>query len=394
MFETVSPPEPDKILRLMAMFAADPRADKVDLGVGVYRSPEGRTPVMAAVKAAERRIWEAQDTKGYVALSGDPAFLTAMRRLILGDAVPEGRVAACGTPGGTGAVRQVLEMVRRLRPDATVWISDPTWPNHPAILDHLGQARRSYRYYDRATGGLDRDGMLADLAGVRAGDLILVHGCCHNPTGADMTLADWQALVALCDRTGAIPFVDMAYQGFGDGLEADTAGLRLLAAAVPEVFVAASCSKNFGLYRDRVGVTLVITQEGAPRAAADSVLAGMNRQSYAFPPDHGARVVQEILSDEALAAEWRAELEGMRAVMQGNRAALAAALGEVTGADRFGFLAGQRGMFSLSGANPEQVDILREKHGIYLVGDGRMNVAGLTGAVIPQVARALAEVLA
>ena len=394
MFEAATPPEPDKILRLMAIFAADPREDKVDLGVGVYRSPEGKTPVMAAVKTAERRIWDAQDTKGYVALTGDPAFLAAMRQLILGDVVAEARVAACATPGGTGAVRQVLEMVRRLHPQATVWISDPTWPNHPAIIDHLGQRRRSYRYYDHATGGIDREGMMADLAGARAGDLILLHGCCHNPTGADLTRADWQAIAELCARSGAIPFVDMAYQGFGDGLEADAAGVRLLAGSLPEVFVAASCSKNFGLYRDRVGVTLIVTGEGAPRAAAAGVLAGLNRQTYAFPPDHGARVVQEILSDEGLNAEWRAELEGMRRVMEGNRAALVAALRDATGSDRFRFLGGQKGMFSLIGASPEQVETLRENHGIYLIGDGRMNVAGLTGAVIPRVARALAEVLA
>ena len=391
MFETVTPPEPDKIIRLMGMFAADPRADKVDLGVGVYRSPEGKTPVMAAVKAAEHAIWERQETKGYVGLRGDPGFIDAMRRLILGDAVPEARVAGAGTPGGTAAVRQVLETVHRLRPEATVWISDPTWPNHPAIIDHLGQKRRTYRYYDAETGGLDREGMLADLAGVAAGDVILLHGCCHNPTGVDPTLADWRALADLCARTGAIPFVDMAYQGFGDGLEADAAGVRLLARALPEVFVAASCSKNFGLYRERVGVVLIVSDA---KAAAEGVLAGMNRQNFAFPPDHGARVVQDILSDQALGAQWRAELEAMRKVMQGNRAALAKALREATGSDRFGFLAAHRGMFSLIGASPEQVDMLREKHGIYLVGDGRMNVAGLTAQAIPKVAAALAEVLA
>jgi aromatic-amino-acid transaminase len=391
VFETVTPPEPDKIIRLMGMFAADPRVDKVDLGVGVYRSPEGKTPVMAAVKAAEHAIWERQETKSYVGLRGDPGFLDAMRRLILGDAVPEVRVAGAGTPGGTAAVRQVLETVHRLRPEATVWISDPTWPNHPAIIDHLGQKRRTYRYYDAETGGLDRAGMLADLEGASAGDLILLHGCCHNPTGVDPTPADWQALADLCARTGAIPFVDMAYQGFGDGLEADAAGVRLLAGALPEVLVAASCSKNFGLYRERVGVVLIVTDA---KAAAEGVLAGMNRQNFAFPPDHGARVVQNILSDEVLGTQWQAELEAMRKVMQGNRAALAAALRAATGSDRFGFLAAHRGMFSLIGASPEQVDILREKHGIYLVGDGRMNVAGLTAQAIPKVAAALAEELA
>jgi aspartate/tyrosine/aromatic aminotransferase len=394
MFETVTPPDPDKIIRLMGLFAADPRADKVDLGVGVYRSPEGRTPVMAAVKAAEQGIWERQETKGYVALTGDPGFLDAMRRLILGDAVSASRVAACGTPGGTGAVRQVLETVHRLRPDATVWISDPTWPNHPAIIDHLGQTRQTYRYYDAETGGIDRDAMLSDLAQTRGGDLILLHGCCHNPTGADLTRADWQAVAEICDRTGAIPFVDMAYQGFGDGLEEDAAGLRLLASALPEVLVAASCSKNFGLYRDRVGAVLVVTGEGKAQAAAQAVLAGMNRQSYAFPPDHGARVVQDILADEGLERMWRAELDDMRAVMQGNRVALASALRDATASDRFGFLAAHRGMFSLIGASPAQVDILRDKHGIYLVGDGRMNVAGLSPETVPKVAAALAEVLA
>ena len=391
MFETVTPPEPDKIIRLMGMFAADARTDKVDLGVGVYRSPAGTTPVMEAVKEAEHRIWAAQESKSYVGLRGDLGFLDAMRRLILGESVPADRVAGAGTPGGTGAVRQVLETVHRLNPQATVWISDPTWPNHPAIIDHLGQKRRSYRYYDATTGGIDRAGMMADLAGTGRGDLILLHGCCHNPTGADLLPDDWQEIAALCARTGAIPFVDMAYQGFGAGLEADAAGVRLLAATLPEVLIAASCSKNFGLYRERVGTVLIVTEA---KAAAEGVLAGMNRQNFAFPPDHGARVVQEILGDEALGVLWRGELEGMRRAMEGNRRALAVALRATTGSDRFGFLAAHRGMFSLIGATPAQVDRLREDHGIYLVGDGRMNVAGLTPDTIPRVARALAEVLA
>lgn len=391
MFETVTPPEPDKIIRLMGLFAADLREGKVDLGVGVYRSPAGTTPVMAAVKQAEQRIWTAQESKSYVGLHGDLAFLDAMRRLILGESASPGQVAAAGTPGGTGAVRQVLETVHRLNPEATVWISDPTWPNHPAIIDHLGQKRQSYRYYEPATGGIDRAGMMADLAVAARGDLILLHGCCHNPTGADLTLADWQEIAALCARTGAIPFVDMAYQGFGAGLEEDAAGVRHLAACLPEVLIAASCSKNFGLYRERVGVVLIVT-EG--KAAAEGVLAGMNRQNFAFPPDHGARVVQEILDDPALRAEWRDELAGMQTMMAGHRRALAQALCDATGSDRFGFLAAHQGMFSLIGATPEQVETLRAEHGIYLVGDGRMNVAGLTNDTIPRVAQAIAQVLA
>jgi aromatic-amino-acid transaminase len=391
MFETVTPPEPDKIIRLMGMFAADPRGDKVDLGVGVYRSPEGATPVMAAVKQAEHRIWAAQESKTYVGLRGDLGFLDAMRRLILGESVSPDRVAAAGTPGGTGAVRQVLETVHRLNPDATVWISDPTWPNHPAIIDHLGQKRKTYRYYDAATGGIDRGGMMADLAGVRHGDLILLHGCCHNPTGADLRSDDWREIAAICARTGAIPFVDMAYQGFGAGLEEDAQGLRHLAANLPEVLIAASCSKSFGLYRERVGAVLIVTPS---KAAAEGVLAGMNRQNFAFPPDHGARVVQEILGDPAFDALWRAELEGMRRAMLGNRRALAETLRAESGSDRFGFLAAHQGMFSLIGASAAEVDRLRETYGIYLVGDGRMNVAGLTPDTIPRVAKAIAQVLA
>ena len=393
MFSDLTPPAPDKIIRLMGMFAADPRPGKVDLGVGVYRDPAGRTPVMGAVKTAETRIWERQDTKGYVALAGDPAFHAAMRGLILGDAVPEQRVAACATPGGTGAVRQVLEMTARMRPAATVWVPDPSWPNHAAILGHLEMPWRSYRYYDAESGALDRAGLLEDLAQARAGDLVLLHGCCHNPTGADLAADDWREVATLCARTGAIPFVDIAYQGFGAGLEADAAGLRHLATQVPEMLVAASGSKTFGLYRERVGLVLAITEGGPATAAAAGMLAHLNRQNFAFPPDHGARVVTEILTDPALAAAWRAELEAMRLRMEANRQALAAALRTQTGSDRFGFLGAQRGMFSLIGMTEAEVDRLREAHGIYLVSDGRMNVAGLGEDTVPVVARAVAEVL-
>jgi aromatic-amino-acid transaminase len=393
MFATLSPPEPDKILKIMEIFARDPRPDKVDLGVGVYRDPAGKTPVMAAVKAAETRIWESQETKSYTGLRGDTAYLEAISGLILGQAVTADRVAACGTPGGTGAVRQVLEMTRRLTPGATVWLPDPTWPNHPAIVDHLEQRRRTYRYYDRETGGLDRAGMWADLAQARAGDVILVHGCCHNPTGADLQAADWRDLAALCQRTGAIPFVDIAYLGFAEGPAADAAGVRHLAKSLPEILVAASCSKNFGLYRDRVGVVLAVVEGPGPQAAAAGTLANLNRQNYAFPPDHGARVVETILNDPPLRSDWERELAQMRGFIQANRRALADALRDATGSDRFGFLAGQNGMFSLSGATPAQVARLREDHGIYLIDDGRMNLAGLTPATIPTVATAMARVL-
>ncbi|WP_071673751.1 amino acid aminotransferase [Nioella nitratireducens] len=393
MFETLTPPQPDKIIQLMQMFRDDPRKDKVDLGVGVYKTPEGKTPVMKAVKAAEELVWKMQDSKGYVALAGDAGYLAEMKTLIFGDAVPHARLAAAGTPGGTGAVRQILEMVKSLTPGATVWISAPTWPNHPAIISYLDLPLREYRYYDAQTGGLDRAGMMADLADVRAGDLILVHGCCHNPTGVDLTLDDWRALGELCLATGAIPFVDMAYLGFGHGIEEDAAGTRLLAGMVPEMLLAGSCSKNFGLYRDRVGIAMALCGDDAAATATGGMLAWLNRQNFAFPPDHGARAVQTILGDAGLTDLWRAELREMREGMQANREALAAELQRITGSDRFAFLAAHKGMFSLLGATPEQVERLREDHGIYLVFDSRMNVAGLTPDTIPVVAKAVAEVM-
>jgi aromatic-amino-acid transaminase len=393
MFDNLKAPEPDKIIRLMAQFAEDPRADKVDLGVGVYRDAHGNTPVMEAVRLAEAEIAARQVTKSYTSLVGDPAFHAALRDLILADAVPAERVAACATPGGTGAVRQALEMVRRISPEAAIWMPTPTWPNHGAIVSHLGQTARPYRYYDDTTGGLDRAGMLADLAQAQAGDVVLLHGCCHNPTGADLLPGDWRNIADILEKTGAIPFIDMAYLGFANGLEADAEGTRLLASRLPEVLIAASCSKNFGLYRERVGLTLAITRGPGPKAAVAGLMAHLNRQSYAFPPDHGARIVQTILGDEGLRATWQAELTQMRETMNANRAALANALRAETGSDRFGYLADHRGMFSLIGADPAQVEVLRRDHGIYVVGDGRMNVAGLTPETLPKVARAIAAVL-
>lgn len=393
MFETLTVPAPDKIFHLTGAFAADPRPDKVDLLVGLYRDGQGRTPVMGAVQEAERRILATQTTKAYLGFAGDVGFLAEMRRLLLGDAVPEGRVAGIATVGGTSALRQLLELVRTLRPEATVWISDPSWPIHAGMSDHLGLARRSYRYLDRDCNALDRDGMMQDLRAARAGDVIILHGCCHNPTGADLTLADWQEVAAICLETGAIPLVDMAYQGFGMGLEEDAAGTRLLAQKVPTLLLAASCSKNFGLYRERVGVALAVTPEGTARDAAQGHLVVMNRNAYSFPPDHGARTVDTILHDPELRQMWVAELTVMRDTITRNRRALAEALRAETGSDKFGALAGHQGMFSLISATPAQVDALREDHGVYVVGDGRMNLAGLTEAAIPKVARAMAQVL-
>ena len=393
MFEQLTAPEPDKIFRLTGQFAADPRPDKVDLLVGLYRNAQGQTPVMEAVKEAERRILDVQDTKAYLGFAGDPSFVGGMRGLLLGDAVPEARIAGCATVGGTSALRQLLELVRTLTPDAQIWVSDPSWPIHAAMTDHLGFKRQSYRYLDRASNGVDRSGMIEDLSAARPGDVVILHGCCHNPTGADLSQGDWAEVAELCLRTGAIPLIDMAYQGFGEGLEEDAMGTRLLAQKVPTLLLAASCSKNFGLYRERVGVACIVTQEGRARDAAQGHLTAMNRNGFSFPPDHGARCVDMILHDGDLRQMWEAELTTMRDGMNANRRALADALRAETGSDRFGYLAAHRGMFSLLGASEGQIAALRDDHGIYVVGDGRMNVAGLTSAAIPRVAQAIAQVM-
>jgi aspartate/tyrosine/aromatic aminotransferase len=392
MLETLPEVKLDGIIGLMQAYAADPRTDKIDLGVGVYRDAAGRTPVMHAVKRAEARLVEGQESKTYLTLAGGQEFLDSMRDLLLGGAVPDGRVASVGTPGGTAAVRQICELVRRANPGATVWVSAQTWPNHGPLIAASGLPARSYRYLDAATSALDRDGMFADLAQVQRGDVVLVHGCCHNPTGADLSLQDWAELGALLQRTGAVPFVDMAYQGLGAGLDADASGLRHLAARLPEVLVAASCSKNFGLYRERVGIAMAIVDEGA-RGRVAGALAGISRTAFAFPPDHGGRVVATILQDVALRLDWQTELEGMRQRVMENRRLLADALRSETGSDRFGFIAGQQGMFSLLPLSPEQVETLRAEHGVYMLWDGRTNMAGLNTETAPILARAITQVL-
>ncbi|RKF17232.1 aspartate/tyrosine/aromatic aminotransferase [Roseovarius spongiae] len=382
----------DKILTLMQTFAQDPRADKIDLGVGVYRDAAGATPIMRAVKEAERQWWEEETTKSYLGLVGDPGFADAMTELVLGDAVGREQVAAAGTPGGTGAVRQAFELIRMANPRARVHVPDPTWPNHLSILAHLGIEAVPYRYFYDATGGVDADGMLTDLACVPRGDVVLLHGCCHNPTGADLNPAEWRAVVDTLNRTGATPMIDIAYQGFGDGLDADAAGARMIAGRCAETLIAASCSKNFGIYRERTGILLAVAQESRLRAVAQDNLAHLNRQNYSFPPDHGARLVTKVLGDAMLRAEWQAELERMRRSMLGLRAQLAEELRRLSGSDRFGFVAQHRGMFTLLGLSPAQVARLREEHGVYMLGDSRINVAGLSERTVPVLARAVVEV--
>jgi len=388
MFEHLTAQKPDGILMLMQMYRDDPREDKVDLGLGVYKDATGNTPVMRAVKTAEQQLWQAETTKTYVSLAGDPAYSDAMVRLVLGDSVARDQVAAAATPGGTGAVRQAFELIRMANPDARVFVSDPTWPNHLTILDYVGLERVSYRYFDDETRGVDFDGMIADLKTARKGDVILLHGCCHNPTGANLTMGQWQEVIAVLHDTGAVPMIDIAYQGFGDGLEADAAGTRAVAAAVPECLIAASCSKNFGIYRERTGILMMVAN-GTAKGVAQGTLAFLNRQNYSFPPDHGARLVTMILNDDALRADWMSELEEVRLSMLSLREQLSLALQQRAGSDRFGFLAQHRGMFSRLGASPDLVEKMRKEHGIYMVGDSRMNIAGLNVNSVPILADAI-----
>jgi aspartate/tyrosine/aromatic aminotransferase len=391
MLEALKPQPQDKILQLIALFRDDARPDKIDLGVGVYKDATGLTPVMRAVKAAEKKLWETEKTKTYTGLAGEPAYNAAMVGMILGDGFAE-RASSIATPGGTGAIRQALELIKLASPQATVWLSNPTWPNHTSIIKYLGMNLAEYRYFDAETRGIDFDGLMADLAGVKAGDAVLLHGCCHNPTGANLTAAQWAAATELLLAKGAIPFVDLAYQGFGDGLEEDAAATRMIAAKFPEVLIAASCSKNFGIYRERTGI-LIALGDPAKSAVTQGNLNFLNRQNYSFPPDHGARLVTMILEDEALRADWKAELEEVRLNMLSLRQSLADALRRETNSDRFDFVASHRGMFSRLGLSEAQVGILREAHGIYMVGDSRINIAGLNAQTVPVLAKAIAKVI-
>jgi aspartate/tyrosine/aromatic aminotransferase len=392
MFENLETASPDAIYAVMAAVRADPRPHKIDLSIGVYHDRERRTPIMRAVREAERRLLETEATKSYLELAGHDRFNAGMTSMVFGDA-ERGRIRAVQAPGGTGAVRVLAELIKRARPDARIWLSTPTWPNHPAIMRAVGLETRSYPYFDPATNEVQAEAMLDALARAGPGDIVLLHGCCHNPTGAEPGPEHWDAIADLAAAQGFLPFVDFAYQGLGDGLEADALGLRRLAARVPEMVVAASCSKNFGLYRDRVGCAFVL---GASPERADVMLGqllGVARANYSSPPAHGAAIVGTILHDAAMLAEWRGELDDMRQHMQGLRGMLAAGLRSRTNSDRFDFVGRHRGMFSLIGASPEQVLRLRDEHAVHMVGSGRINIAGLPEAEVDRFADALITVL-
>ncbi|WP_417279629.1 aromatic amino acid transaminase [Celeribacter sp.] len=391
MLSNLKPQPADKILELMALYQNDPRDTKIDLGVGIYKNAEGETPVMRAIKAAEKQLWDVETTKKYTALSGDPAFGAAMKSLVLSDSVDHARVGAIATPGGTGAVRQALELAKLVDPETTIWTSNPTWPNHVSIIKFMKLNHAEYAYFDEASCTVDFDAMMESLKALKAGDVVLLHGCCHNPTGANLTLEQYGLVADLIAEKGATALVDIAYQGFGDGLEEDAAATRLLASKLPELLIASSCSKNFGIYRERTGCLMAISESAEQTPVTQGTLNFLNRQNYSFPPDHGARLVTMILTDEALKADWMAELEEVRLGMLGLRQQLSDELKRLTNSDRFDFIARHRGMFSRIGATQDEVLKIREDFGIYMVGDSRMNIAGLNAETVPLLAQAVAK---
>ena len=391
IFKNLQQQPPDKILALMTAFKEDPRDQKLDLGVGVYKNPTGITPIMRSIKLAEKKWWEIESSKSYVGLVGDPAFSDAIISLVLGNSIPRNLIASAATPGGTGAVRQGFELFKIANPGVRVFVSDPTWPNHISILQYLNIPFETYRYFDNETRGVDFDSMVSDLSRAKAGDVILLHGCCHNPTGANLDKQQWKIIIDLLNKNGAPPMIDLAYQGFGDGLEEDAYATRLIAESVPETVIASSCSKNFGIYRERAGLLMLISQDSSKRNINQSMLAYLNRQNYSFPPDHGSRLVSIVLNDTDLRSDWMSELEDIRTSLLNLRVQLADELQKISGSDRFSFIASHRGMFSRLGATPSQVEKMRKEFGIYMVSDSRFNVAGLNNDTVPALAKAIIE---
>ncbi|TWT39083.1 amino acid aminotransferase [Blastopirellula retiformator] len=396
MFQNVQTAPPDSILGLNEAFRNDPNSEKINLSVGVFKDANGVTPVLDCVKEAEARLVKDEKTKSYLPIDGRPKYCRLVRELMLGadhEIIAASRGVTVQTPGGTGALRVSADFLAKNLPGRRIWLSQPTWPNHPNIFAAAGIETVGYPYFDKATNGLAFDQMLETLEKAPAGDVVLLHGCCHNPSGIDPTLEQWKAIAELVQRRQLLPLVDFAYQGFGDGLCEDGAGLAALAQPGQELLVCSSFSKNFGLYNERVGA---LTAVGADATAATAVLSQLKnviRSNYSNPPTHGGAVVETILSDAALRSQWEAELTAMRDRINGVRTLLVETMKKV-GVDRdFSFIADQKGMFSFSGLNPVQVDQLRSEFAIYIVGSGRINVAGISESNVEKLCSAIKAVL-
>ncbi|GHA40587.1 aromatic amino acid transaminase [Photobacterium aphoticum] len=391
MFKHLAAAQPDPILSLSVAFREDMREEKVDLGIGVYRNDQGITPVMQAVQQAQQRVMDNETTKGYVGLAGNEQFNQAMMDLLLSGTSAHARAAAVQTPGASGALRMLADLMYIAQPETTVWITNPSYVNHKPVMEAAGLKVCYYPYFNPVTKQVDSEAMLAELAKAGPKDVVLLHGCCHNPTGADITFEDWQTITAMANKQGFMPFVDIAYQGFGDGLEQDAAGLRYMADNVEEMIVATSCSKNFGLYRERTGAAMVISDTLTNAQKAKGRILNLARSTYTMPPDHGAALVATILGDDALTQTWKQELSAMNQRLLGLRTGLVQAV-QKQGSTQFDFIQQHKGMFSVTGLSPEQIGRLRDEFAIYAVGDGRINIAGLQEQQLDYLANALLSV--
>ncbi|GAB2839982.1 aspartate/tyrosine/aromatic aminotransferase [Pseudoduganella ginsengisoli] len=393
MFKHVEPFPGDPILTLNEQFGADPRPNKVNLSIGVYLNEAGKMPAMRAVLAAETALAADLGTRPYLPMEGNAAYRKAVSALTFGDAVPSERIAVAQTLGGSGALKVGGDFIARYFPQAAVWVSDPTWDNHHSIFQGSGLKVKKYRYFNPATGLVDFMGMLNALETVPAGDVVLLHACCHNPTGADLDAQQWREVAALVKRRGLLPFFDMAYQGFGQGVDEDAFPIRHFAAQGIPLFAATSFSKNFSLYGERCGSLSVVC---ADAQQADNVLGQLKatiRRNYSNPPTHGARIIARVLGDAALRADWRAELDGMRLRVAAMRKGLYDALRERMPQGDFEYLVRQTGMFSYTGLTAQEVESMRVESAVYLVGSGRLCIAALTQATIAPAADAMARVL-
>ena len=396
MFENLTLLPADPILGLMDAFRNDNNPNKIDLGVGVYKNEQGATPVLEAVKLAERAILESEQTKLYIGPAGSAEFGSAMKTLLLGadhPALVNNRVSIAQTPGGCGALRVAAELVKKSNPDATIWVSDPTWGNHIPLLGDTGLQIKSYPYYDAANHQVNFEALLDALAQAKRGDLVLLHGCCHNPSGADLSPPQWQAITQLASEKGFTPFIDIAYQGFGKGIEEDAYGIRLMAEQLPELLIANSCSKNFGIYRERVGAVFVVAKNAQQAQVNSSQLARIVRGIYSMPPSHGAAVVTHILENDDLRQHWLGELDAMRERILMLRGQLLEQLTRKGASSDFSFITQQSGMFSFLDISPAQVQRLREEFSIYMTNDSRINVAGINSNNIDYLSSAIVSVL-
>ena len=398
MFENLKLQSEDKIMALMSLYKADERKEKIDLGVGVYKNNKGQTPIMDAVQKASRILNNTQKTKSYVGLSGNLGFIDNVSQLVLADAVPKNQIIGAQAPGGTGAFHQLLLLIRSMEKDKRVWISSPSWPNHAAILNHLGIQFNNYNYFDYDTCEVNFSRMMSDLQKISSGDVLLLHGCCHNPTGANLSLENWTELTQFCEKKNILPLIDLAYQGFGDGINDDVKGVQYMASNLPEVCIGISCSKNFGLYRERVGAALMVVSDKKIHKLVEENLKSFNRVTFSFPPDYGASLVEIILGgnnsqNKELIHLWEKELNSMRNGMLELRKLLSDSLRRSTNSTRFDFIERHRGMFSLMGLSVDQVARLRKEFGIYMVGDSRINIAGLNKDQIDYFSSSIAAVI-